>query len=150
MADKQLANGSRGPLLGVPVTIKEAFNVAGMDTTWGSPAFRDYLADSDATVVERLKRAGAIVVGKTNTHFMLADFPQTLTTCTAQPPIRWTQRAIRATSIASGLEPSRRHYAVSFVCMLMGMASVLTPRRLGRKVRQPHCEQDLWVGVGEL
>jgi amidase len=77
MADTQLADGDRGPLLGVPITIKEAFNVAGMHTTWGNPAFKDYVADSDATVVERLKRAGAIIVGKTNTHFMLADFAQT-------------------------------------------------------------------------
>jgi amidase len=77
MADGQLADGPRGPLLGVPITIKEAFNVAGMHTTWGNPAFKDYVADSDATVVERLKRAGSIVVGKTNTHFMLADYAQT-------------------------------------------------------------------------
>jgi amidase len=77
MADKQLADGPRGPLLGVPITIKEAFNVAGMHTTWGNPAFKDYVAGSDATVVQRLRRAGAIAVGKTNTHFMLADFAQT-------------------------------------------------------------------------
>jgi amidase len=77
MADEQLADGDRGPLLGVPITIKEAFNVAGMHTTWGNPGFKDYVADSDATVVERLKRAGAIIVGKTNVHFMLADFAQT-------------------------------------------------------------------------
>ncbi|MDQ6806898.1 MAG: amidase family protein [Actinomycetota bacterium] len=77
MADKQLADGDRGALLGVPITIKEAFNVAGMHTTWGNPAFKDYVADADASVVERLKRAGAIVVGKTNVHFMLADFAQT-------------------------------------------------------------------------
>lgn len=77
MADERLADGDRGALLGVPITIKEAFNVAGMHTTWGNPAFKDYVADSDATVVERLKRAGAIVVGKTNVHFMLGDFAQT-------------------------------------------------------------------------
>jgi amidase len=43
----------------------------------GNPAFRNYVADRDATVVARLRRAGAIVVGKTNAHFMLADFAQT-------------------------------------------------------------------------
>jgi amidase len=77
MADEQLADDDRGPLLGVPITIKEAFNVAGMHTTWGNPACKDYVADSDATVVERLKQAGAVIVGKTNVHFMLADFAQT-------------------------------------------------------------------------
>jgi Amidase len=59
------------------MTIKEAFNVAGLHTTWGNPLFRDYVAARDATVVARLKQAGAIVVGKTNVHFMLADFGQT-------------------------------------------------------------------------
>ncbi|TCC05555.1 amidase family protein [Kribbella soli] len=69
--------GVVGPLHGVPVTVKEAFNVAGMRTTWGNPAFAEYVADRDAAVVERLQRAGAIVVGKTNVHAMLADFGQT-------------------------------------------------------------------------
>jgi amidase len=66
-----------GPLSGVPMTIKESFNVSGLHTTWGNPAFKEYVADRDATVVQRLKRAGAILVGKTNVHFMLADFGQT-------------------------------------------------------------------------
>jgi amidase len=76
-ADKAIADGEIGPLLGVPMTVKEALNVAGLHTTWGNPAFADYVADWDATVVRRLKEAGAIVVGKTNAHFMLADFGQT-------------------------------------------------------------------------
>jgi len=75
-ADQAIAGGVRKPLHGVPMTIKESFNVAGMHTTWGNPAFMDYMADSDATVVRRLKQAGAIIVGKTNVHFMLADFGQ--------------------------------------------------------------------------
>ena len=76
-ADQALAHGARGPLHGVPMTVKESFNVAGLHTTWGNPAFRDYTADWDATVVRRLKQAGAIIVGKTNVHLMLADFAQT-------------------------------------------------------------------------
>ena len=77
-ADEAIARGEdAGPLHGVPTTIKEAFNVAGMRTTWGNPAFKDFVADSDATVVRRLKEAGAVVVGKTNVAFMLADFGQT-------------------------------------------------------------------------
>ncbi|WP_327633800.1 amidase family protein [Kribbella sp. NBC_00482] len=78
-ADARLVErgGVVGPLHGVPVTVKDCFNVAGMRTTWGNPAFAEYVADRDATVVERLRRAGAIVVGKTNVHAMLADFGQT-------------------------------------------------------------------------
>jgi amidase len=76
-ADRAIADGAAGPLVGVPMTIKESFNVAGMHTTWGNPAFKDYVADRDASVVQRLKTAGAIIVGKTNLPFMLADFGQT-------------------------------------------------------------------------
>ena len=58
------------------MTVKDAFHVAGLHTTWGNPAFRDYVADWDATVVQRLKGAGAVIVGKSNVAFMLADFGQ--------------------------------------------------------------------------
>ena len=76
-ADEAIAQGIPGPLRGVPMTIKEAFNVAGLHTTWGNPAWKDYVATWDATVVRRLKQAGAIIIGKTNVPFMLADFGQT-------------------------------------------------------------------------
>src|SRR5215212_9570338 len=66
-----------GPLHGVPMTIKDSLNVAGLHTTWGNPAFKDFVADWDATVVQRLRRAGAIIIGKTNVAFMLGDFGQT-------------------------------------------------------------------------
>ena len=77
-ADDALARGDAvGSLHGVPMTVKEAFNTAGLHTTWGNPAFKDYIADWDATVVGRLKQVGAIIVGKTNVAFMLEDFGQT-------------------------------------------------------------------------
>jgi len=76
-ADEAISRGERRPLLGVPITVKESFNVGGLHTTWGNPAFKDYVAESDATVVRRLQEAGAIIVGKTNVHFMLADYAQT-------------------------------------------------------------------------
>jgi amidase len=77
-ADEATARGDdAGPLHGVPMTIKDSFNVAELHTTWGNPAFKDFVADSDATVVRRLRQAGAIIVGKTNVAFMLADFGQT-------------------------------------------------------------------------
>ena len=77
-ADEALARGETvGPLHGLPMTIKDCFNVAGLHTTWGNPAFKYYVADWDATVVQRLQRAGAIIIGKTNVAFMLADYGQT-------------------------------------------------------------------------
>ncbi|MFD3399326.1 amidase family protein [Kribbella sp. NPDC058693] len=77
-ADAADATPSTGPLHGVPMTVKDAINVAGLHTTWGNPAFAEYVADQDATVVQRLRRAGAIIVGKSNVHTMLADFGQTV------------------------------------------------------------------------
>jgi amidase len=77
-ADEATARSdAAGPLHGVPMTIKDSFNVAGLHTTWGNPAFKDFVADWDATVVQRLRRAGAIIIGKTNVAFMLGDFGQT-------------------------------------------------------------------------
>jgi amidase len=77
-ADEATARGDdAGPLHGVPMTIKDSFNVAGLHTTWGNPAFKEFVADWDATVARRLRRAGAIIVGKTNVAFMLSDFGQT-------------------------------------------------------------------------
>jgi amidase len=77
-ADQATARGAAlGPLHGVPMTIKESFDVAGLHTTWGNPAFADHVAGADATVARRLREAGAILVGKTNVAFMLGDFGQT-------------------------------------------------------------------------
>ena len=56
-----------GPLHGVPVAVKDLVPTAGLRTTWGSLIFKDHVPDTDAVVVARLKRAGAIVVGKTTT-----------------------------------------------------------------------------------
>jgi amidase len=77
-ADDAIAHGAPlGPLHGVPITVKEALNVAGMHTTWGNPEFSGFVADRDAAVVARLRAAGAVVVGKTNVALMLGDFAQT-------------------------------------------------------------------------
>jgi len=73
-ADKALARGERRPLLGLPITVKEGHNVAGLPTTWGIPATQHLQASEDAVAVGRLKAAGAVVLGKTNVPFMLADW----------------------------------------------------------------------------
>lgn len=76
-ADERIAHGGDlGPLHGVPMTVKDAFDVTGLHTTWGNPAFREYRAAADTAVVRRLRGAGAIIIGKSNVHFMLADFGQ--------------------------------------------------------------------------
>jgi amidase len=58
---------SLGPLHGVPISIKDLTPTKGIRTTWGSKIFEHHVPDADALVVERLKAAGAVIVGKTNT-----------------------------------------------------------------------------------
>jgi amidase len=66
-ADRKVAAGEAlGLLHGVPFTIKDNIDVAGCATTWGVPAFAGAVAPSDAPVVERMRRAGAIAIGRTN------------------------------------------------------------------------------------
>jgi amidase len=74
VADQALARGDRRPLLGVPMTVKESFNVAGLPTTWGVAGTEHTPAPEDAVAVARLKAAGAVVLGKTNVPLMLADW----------------------------------------------------------------------------
>ncbi len=74
-ADQMLAESRPvGPFHGVPMTIKESYNLAGTPTTWGNLAWKENIASEDAESVKKLKSAGAIVFGKTNVPLMLADF----------------------------------------------------------------------------
>ena len=63
-----------GPLHGVPMTIKESYDVAGMPTTWGLPALKDNVAPRNALAVDRLLAAGVVLFGKTNVPAWLADY----------------------------------------------------------------------------
>src|SRR5208283_4796279 len=56
-ADAALGRGERQPLLGLPMTVKEQFNIAGLPTTWGHLKFKDWRPDADALAVQRLKAA---------------------------------------------------------------------------------------------
>lgn len=62
------------PLFGLPMTIKEAFDIAGLPTTWGIESCAGNIAKRDSAVVRRLKAAGAIFLGKTNVPPQLADW----------------------------------------------------------------------------
>jgi aspartyl-tRNA(Asn)/glutamyl-tRNA(Gln) amidotransferase subunit A len=68
-ADRELAaGGDRGPLHGIPIALKDLFDLRGTPTTAASHLRRGHVADADALVVSRLRDAGAIVVGKNNLH----------------------------------------------------------------------------------
>jgi amidase len=74
-ADAALAKGEIwGPLHGVPITVKESYDVAGLPTTWGAPEFKDSIAQRNASAVDRLAAAGTVLFGKTNVPLMLSDF----------------------------------------------------------------------------
>jgi amidase len=74
-ADRALAKGDVwGPLHGVPMTVKESYDVVGLPTTWGSPEFKDSIAAKNALAVDRLLGTGAVLFGKTNVPLMLADW----------------------------------------------------------------------------
>ena len=73
-ADARRARGDGGALLGLPVTVKEAYNVAGLPTTWGFTTAKDFRPPEDALAVTRLKAAGAVIIGKTNVPVFLSDW----------------------------------------------------------------------------
>jgi len=73
-ADAAVARGERwGPLHGIPMTVKESFNVAGLPTTFGNPLWKNNIAAENAFLIDRLLEAGAVVFGKTNVPYMLGD-----------------------------------------------------------------------------
>lgn len=74
LADEARSRGEDRPLLGIPVTVKESYNIIGLPTTWGMPQYANYLPTEDALAVSRLKTAGAVILGKTNVPFMLQDW----------------------------------------------------------------------------
>jgi len=73
-ADAGRARGETGPLLGIPLTVKESYNVAGLPTTWGFPAQKDFRPSEDALSISRVKGAGGVILGKTNVPIGLGDW----------------------------------------------------------------------------
>jgi amidase len=74
-ADRALAKGDTwGPLHGVPMTIKESYDVVGLPTTWGVPELKHNIAAKNALAVDRMLATGVVLYGKTNVPLMLADW----------------------------------------------------------------------------
>ena len=74
-ADRAVKAGKKlGPLHGVPMTLKESYDIAGYPTTWGNPAFKDQKVEKNSLAAQRLVDAGATLFGKTNVPLNLADW----------------------------------------------------------------------------
>jgi amidase len=73
-ADDLIAKRTYRQLVGIPMTVKESYNVAGLPTTWGFVPQKNFVPSEDALLVSRLKTAGAVILGKTNVPVSLADW----------------------------------------------------------------------------
>ncbi len=85
--ERQKAGRSRGPLDGMPVAIKDNLYVAGLPAEWGSRMLKGFVPDRDDICVERLRTAGAVIIGKTTTpEFALSGRTENLVTGTTRNP----------------------------------------------------------------
>ncbi len=123
---RKLDNGPvAGPLHGVPIGVKDLSPTKGIRTTFGSPIFADWIPDYDALPVERLKNAGAVVVGKTNTPEFGAGSQ------TFNPVFGPTLNAYDTTKTCGG---SSGGSAVALAC---GMVPLATGSDHGGSLRNP-------------
>jgi len=131
-ADARAKAGDTAALLGVPMTVKESYNVAGLPTTWGFDHARDFVADEDAVAVQRLKRAGAIILGKTNVPVALADVQS------VNPIYSRTNNAIDPTRVAGGSSGG------SAVALASGMVAIEMGSDIGGSIRVPAAFNGVW------
>ena len=130
--DRRIADGFDAPLLGVAMTVKESFDIAGLPTTWGFAEHADHIAQADALAVERLKRAGAIIVGKTNVPVALADLQSN------NPVYGRTLNAVDQTRSAGGSSGG------GAVALASGMVPLEYGSDIGGSIRVPAAFNGIW------
>ena len=124
--DAELARGgATGPLFGLPIAHKDLLPTAGIRTTYGSPIYRDHVPDEDALLVERVRAAGAITIGKSNTPEFGAGSQ------TFNPIFGRTLNPYDATKTCGG---SSGGAAVALAC---GMVPLADGSDLGGSLRNP-------------
>jgi aspartyl-tRNA(Asn)/glutamyl-tRNA(Gln) amidotransferase subunit A len=126
-AEGEIAAGHyRGPLHGIPVAVKDLYDMEGLPTRCSSEVRHDRVARADSACVERLKAAGAVIVGKTHTH----EFAYGIMTPTTANP--WTPERIPGGSPAARV-PASRPAAASWVSVRTPAArSAFPPRSVAR------------------
>ena len=126
-------SGDKGrPFAGVPMTIKESFDVAGLPTTFGFEEHRDFIAREDAVAVTRLKKAGAILLGKTNVPPSLADLQSN------NPVYGRTNNAVDQSRVAGGSSGG------SAVAVAAGMVPLEFGSDIGGSIRVPAAFNGVW------
>ena len=124
--DAETSKGhSRGPLHGVPITVKESFDLVGSPTTWGIPDWKDNIRPRDSDAVARYRMAGGIVFGKTNVPLKLAEW-QTFNTIYGTTSNPWDQT--RTPGGSSG---------GSATAIATGMAALEVGSDIGSSIRNP-------------
>lgn len=124
-ADMAIGKGEFKPMTGVPMTVKESFDLRGYPTTWGMEVHREHVAREDALAVQRLKAAGAIVLGKTNVPPVLADWQ-------SENPIYGRTRNPHALELSAGGSSGGSAASVA-----MGYVPVEIGTDIGGSVRVP-------------
>ncbi|WP_375390602.1 amidase family protein [uncultured Sphingomonas sp.] len=130
--DKRIATGFDAPLLGVAMTVKESFDVAGLPTTFGFEEHRGFVAQTDAVAVTRLKNAGAIILGKTNVPPSLADLQSN------NPVYGRTNNAVDPSRVAGGSSGG------SAVAVAAGMVPLEFGSDIGGSIRVPAAFNGVW------
>ena len=125
-ADMARMNGEEmGPLYGLPIAVKDLQNTKGILTTQGSPIYKDFVPSSDALIVERVKKAGAIVIGKSNTPEFGAGSQ------TFNPVFGSTKNPYDVSKTCGGSSGG------AGVALATGMTTIATGSDLGGSLRNP-------------
>ncbi|KQT33577.1 amidase [Sphingomonas sp. Leaf412] len=130
--DARIAAGFDAPLLGVPMTIKESYDVAGLPTTFGFAEHRDFIAKEDAEAVQRLKAAGVVLLGKTNVPPALSDLQSN------NPVYGRTNNAVDPARVAGGSSGG------SAVALGAGMVPLEFGSDIGGSIRVPAAFNGVW------
>lgn len=121
----RMAGEEMGPLYGLPIAIKDLQNTKGILTTQGSPIYADHIPSSDALIVERVKKAGAIVIGKSNTPEFGAGSQ------TFNPVFGSTKNPYDVSKTCGGSSGG------AGVALATGMTTIATGSDLGGSLRNP-------------
>ncbi|MDQ2878942.1 MAG: amidase family protein [Pseudomonadota bacterium] len=130
--DRRLVVGEDLPLAGVAMTVKESYDLAGLKTTWGFTEHRDFTARKDAVLVQRLKRAGAVILGKTNVPVGLADLQSN------NPVYGRTRNAVDQSRSAGGSSGG------AAVALASGMVPLEIGSDIGGSIRVPAAFNGVW------